>query len=251
LSRNVRRHWVYGDAVKEACRPNVERFPSLHAEGASQSDQDSTSSGRKERRPILCDGKRLWIQRNLYDFLVRLRELGKFRPLWIDALCIDQDESNPEVKAEKMRQLWMMGRIYSSADVVLVWVGEYAGVSTSLPRYLDGQARLDQYDYKPYTSEHDVIERIKQEASLQTATIAMFGVGVQIHNPDERGENEPITVRSSKIVRYFHFFKTVASASLQVLSMLEAVTRLLTRDYFQRAWVVQETTLVKQLVFFI
>ncbi|KAK4447319.1 heterokaryon incompatibility protein-domain-containing protein [Podospora aff. communis PSN243] len=194
---------------------------------------------------------RLWIQRNLYDFLVRLREFGKFRPLWIDALCIDQDESSPEVKAEKMQQLRMMGRIYSSAETVLVWLGEYAGVSTSLPRYLDSLAHLDRHEHKPYTSEHDVIERMKQDRSLEAETKAMFGFGSHMESPDEGGESEPTTLCSSKIVRYFSLFKTVASASLHVVSMVEAVTRLLTGDYFQRAWVVQEITLAKQLVFFI
>lgn len=39
--------------------------------------------------------------------------------LWIDALCIDQDNSR-----EKGKQVDMMGFIYSHAESVIVWLGD-------------------------------------------------------------------------------------------------------------------------------
>ncbi|KAK3722438.1 hypothetical protein LTR37_002430 [Vermiconidia calcicola] len=39
--------------------------------------------------------------------------------LWIDALCINQDDRN-----EKTHQVAMMGRIYQEAEEVLIWLGE-------------------------------------------------------------------------------------------------------------------------------
>ncbi|KAH6638919.1 heterokaryon incompatibility protein-domain-containing protein [Boeremia exigua] len=58
------------------------------------------------------------IRRNLGDGLRRLR-LTKPRTLWIDALCINQDDLD-----EKMHQVAHMGRIYREASAVVVWLGE-------------------------------------------------------------------------------------------------------------------------------
>jgi len=59
------------------------------------------------------------ITRNLDALLHVLRQPDKHRVLWIDAICIAQDDA-----AEKTHQVGSMGLIYSSASEILVWLGE-------------------------------------------------------------------------------------------------------------------------------
>ncbi|OCL03044.1 hypothetical protein AOQ84DRAFT_271828, partial [Glonium stellatum] len=71
-----------------------------------------------ERKNIKCNGRVLEIRQNLYDFLIRFRELNKDRHIWIDQLCIDQTN-----KEEQGFQVEIMGCIYNAADTVFVWFG--------------------------------------------------------------------------------------------------------------------------------
>lgn len=56
---------------------------------------------------------------NLYYALRRLRHRRKMVVLWIDALCINQDDIG-----ERSQQVGLMTEIYSKADHVWVWIGE-------------------------------------------------------------------------------------------------------------------------------
>jgi len=67
--------------------------------------------------PFDCDGKNLPIRTNLRDALPMLRGLDK--PLWIDAVCINQADDS-----EKVWQIQLMSTIYKSASKVLVWLGQ-------------------------------------------------------------------------------------------------------------------------------
>jgi hypothetical protein len=66
------------------------------------------------------------ITENLYLFLRRCLQCTDIRRLWIDAVCINQQDD-----AEKSMQVANMLSIYRKASAVRVWLGE-AGASTSL-----------------------------------------------------------------------------------------------------------------------
>ncbi|KAH8900958.1 hypothetical protein GQ53DRAFT_611188, partial [Thozetella sp. PMI_491] len=68
---------------------------------------------------IECNGKALGIRRNLEEALRHLRHRDKPRLLWIDAICINQDD-----RAEKADQVPLMRNIYSRAERTLVWLGQ-------------------------------------------------------------------------------------------------------------------------------
>jgi hypothetical protein len=59
-----------------------------------------------------------YVRQNLLDFLQVARKNHHSSPLWIDALCIDQDNYT-----ERSHQVQQMGSIYSHAQEVLVWLG--------------------------------------------------------------------------------------------------------------------------------
>jgi hypothetical protein len=57
---------------------------------------------------------------NLDCALQRLRDTRGARTLWIDALCIDQNNTE-----EKNRPVAIMGEIYRNSSQVLIWLGEH------------------------------------------------------------------------------------------------------------------------------
>ena len=71
------------------------------------------------RHPLYCDGKRLLISTNLRDALRRIRHRFLPMKLWIDAVCINQQDD-----IERGAQIMLMTRIYHHASPVLLWLGE-------------------------------------------------------------------------------------------------------------------------------
>jgi hypothetical protein len=77
--------------------------------------------------PILINGKKYNITKNLYDALNSLPDIDKSSVWWwIDAICIDQQDNT-----EKSMQVPRMTHIYSSAYRVLAWLG------AEVPEYFD------------------------------------------------------------------------------------------------------------------
>ena len=68
--------------------------------------------------PVLCDGGAVSITQNLDDALRSLRLPTQARRLWVDAVCIDQQNLD-----ERSRQVQYMRLIYSRATRVIVWLG--------------------------------------------------------------------------------------------------------------------------------
>jgi hypothetical protein len=60
------------------------------------------------------------VRRNLWDFLQVARTKYHSKPLWIGAICIDQENNE-----EKNHQVQQMGQIFSKAVEVLAWLGNH------------------------------------------------------------------------------------------------------------------------------
>lgn len=73
-----------------------------------------------QNRPILIDNKEFWIRNNLHCALQHVQPSGRdaTRVLWIDAICINQDD----VK-ERNHQVTQMGNIYTRSWRVVAWLG--------------------------------------------------------------------------------------------------------------------------------
>lgn len=70
---------------------------------------------------ISLNGRIAKVHRNLYNALPYLARRGggkTMRPIWIDAICINQ--SNP---GEKMSQIRLMNHVYQNASKVWIWLG--------------------------------------------------------------------------------------------------------------------------------
>lgn len=80
-----------------------------------------TWGGKESPCSIAIEEQKLRITTNLYEALVRLRDRSFERIIWIDAICINQED-----KKEQAQQVQLMAMIYSKAHRVLVWLGEAA-----------------------------------------------------------------------------------------------------------------------------
>ncbi|KAI3324016.1 heterokaryon incompatibility protein-domain-containing protein [Xylariaceae sp. AK1471] len=72
-------------------------------------------------RTIECNGKDFGVTHNLFDALINIRLSDKSRKIWIDALCINQENNT-----ERSQQVQYMYRIYRAATQVIVWLGNEA-----------------------------------------------------------------------------------------------------------------------------
>ncbi|KAJ5641163.1 Heterokaryon incompatibility [Penicillium herquei] len=72
-----------------------------------------------EQRSILVDAEQIPVTQNLATAMSHLRYTDKPRTIWIDAICIDQDNLD-----EKNIQVPLMGTVYSTAIRVISWLGE-------------------------------------------------------------------------------------------------------------------------------
>ena len=173
-------------------------------------------------RVVVCNGKLLRIQENLYNFLVRLRQKGQNRPLWIDAICIDQGSSD-DVQAEKRTQVRLMGRIYSSAASVLVWLGEYPVKSAFSKERLDMLPHL-QLEVKNSRTGHPIQAQLQRSSKF---------------NPcDKLCYSPPFNGR-------------INWATLKLAHSTAMACRVAYEEYFKRSWVVQELILARELRFFV
>ncbi|KAI0406752.1 HET-domain-containing protein [Xylaria palmicola] len=86
-----------------------------------------TWGGRTEGRSLKIWQNTKWIPRsselpitdNLFKALRRLRKLSKARVLWVDAVCINQDDVD-----ERSAQVALMAEIYSNATSTAIWLGD-------------------------------------------------------------------------------------------------------------------------------
>jgi hypothetical protein len=116
----------------------------------------------------LRDGKLLRITKPLKDalaFVVRQCGTGH---LWIDQICIDQDD-----RIERGNQVKIMGQIYSSCSRVLVWLGRITNFDAELSFKddLGPVCPLQDTQVQKYSSMRHLITRLRKlTASGETST---------------------------------------------------------------------------------
>lgn len=72
-----------------------------------------------EKAKVLINGTAFQVTRNLHNALKRVRRESMPRLVWVDAICINQED-----KAERGHQVRLMRTIFQKASQVIVWLGE-------------------------------------------------------------------------------------------------------------------------------
>lgn len=153
--------------------------------------------------------KALLVTPQLMMSLKRLRHPMKSRMLWIDQLCINQDNDD-----EKGPQIQLMGEIYRKAQRVIVWLGE-----------------------DPLRWVFDPPVREVGDAELLADMISAFTeVGNEASSSDLKLAEHLIDVRLT-----IHL-ETVEKRRLA------SIYEMLKRPWFRRAWVFQEASLAHEIL---
>jgi hypothetical protein len=149
--------------------------------------------------PILVNGIETHITLNLEAALQHIRQPSDEIVLWIDALCINQDDL-----AEKNHQVEMMREIYSGAEVVIAWLG-VAGDDSNIAMEVLGQGleawidvekieyNSDEEDWSTdsdsWVSSDDQGSNTPSVFQQQDTTTASAQRGPQLPSPPTAGES--------------------------------------------------------------
>ncbi|SMR49445.1 unnamed protein product [Zymoseptoria tritici ST99CH_3D1] len=85
--------------------------------------------------------KKIWLRTSLYMALRRLRLPTRPVLLWIDFICIDQDNNK-----EKEEQVARMVDIYSRANRVVIWLGDEDARSRNAMQFIQDIVKVDSLD---------------------------------------------------------------------------------------------------------
>ncbi|KAI1860080.1 hypothetical protein JX265_010004 [Neoarthrinium moseri] len=167
---------------------------------------------------IEINGQPVDVTQNLLCALQHLRTSDSSRILWVDAICINQDDD-----VEKSRQVLLMRDIFKSASQVIVWLGPTATDSSlgfeALKRCLAWYPELE----RSFSS--DALGTIR--FGLLERFLRRLGVS-PVLQPDVK--------------------KQYASCYQLHQPELAAIRGLLEREYWTRLWVVQEVCVASQIV---
>ena len=179
--------------------------------------------------PILVDGKSQEVTLNLAAALEHLRQgLTTSLTLWIDALCIDQND-----EAEKSEQVGRMRDIYAQAESVIAWLGDgvASGASATLAmdwiREYGGRAQKLGIGSKPHLLLRRVLERADLPPDLDGAA----------SDCEERLFAEDLKRELS------------SENNPEYELWTQAMRCLLSLDYWSRVWIVQELTMARSAIF--
>lgn len=159
---------------------------------------------------ISIDSKLVGITKSLYIALKNLRRHGpslrslrRDRIIWADALCINQDDDE-----EKSVQVGMMGKIYSMASSVIIWIGE-----------------------DPYTQAASAFAAIRKADNFLAKHAANYRAKLTKNQVGYRDSHVDDVEMSTDLI-----IKLVALG-------LEPIEPLLDHTWYGRMWIVQEAVL--------
>ncbi|GME28442.1 hypothetical protein DL768_008902 [Neofusicoccum parvum] len=126
---------------------------------------------------LLVEDREVGITKNLHVALLHLRHATDVKALWVDALCICQEDH-----VEKSTQVRMMGDIFRNANRTWIWLGEASHEDEVVMEYLCTSARESAAADLPIHALQCFFGRawfrrlwILQEALLSKQPIAVYG----------------------------------------------------------------------------
>jgi hypothetical protein len=181
----------------------------------------------------MCNNSPLQIKTNLYDALCRIsdRVALPIRPLWVDAICLNQDDEN-----EKAHQIPHMGRIYQSASRTLIWLG----IEEDDSSYALTWMKLYYQYIRPYIRDGDLVTANGIKTYF-TALYVEHRETAKAHEKFEKGQREYSELAAALAARIAEELDPERyEQSSFVWRTVEAIPALLSRPWFERVWTMQE-----------
>lgn len=187
---------------------------------------------------ILVNGAPMSIRQNCRYVLWQARRQPITEYLWIDAICINQEDDD-----EKSQQVSMMGSIYRNASQVNICLGPHGGDSELFFQFAHQHARYSNVTLQQAKTSGQLAEVLKplEAQGLVTGVVAEKGslVTSAMFSPRVRG-----ILREQ--LKTMAFFETVAQEEIPKLVM--AIHTLSARNYFTRLWIIQEILLAREVI---
>jgi hypothetical protein len=123
-----------------------------------------------DNSPIFFDGTVFLATKNLKLALQYIREAHREIVLWVDAICIDQNDTN-----ERNHQVSLMGTLYSEAKGVIIWLGEADETTDELVHVVQesGLPKLPATDTEDY---EEAWLQYKTELARTMCLLAIVGI---------------------------------------------------------------------------
>jgi hypothetical protein len=179
--------------------------------------------------PISVNGKTVHVTENLNDALLRLRNSSPYLVLWIDAICINQQD-----EYEKSWQVNLMLQIYREAARVLVWLGLSADDSDFI---MEGFQDFGQDAFTSGLPNLDGRELLDAANIVQKAVSAFNQFKTMVGQP---GTFEEMIFRRFYGKNRCNFKKVFPPPSIEAF---------LRRAWWQRVWVLQEFSVARSVEF--
>ncbi|OTA52530.1 HET-domain-containing protein [Hypoxylon sp. EC38] len=172
---------------------------------------------------IFIDKKLFWIRKNLYTALQVVRRKEKELLLWVDAICINQDDEN-----ERDYQVRQMNDIFAKASLVRVWLG---AATTGSDRGVDVLCKF-------HNTVHDAWKG------------SWARIGSTFRKKDRLDASKSYDYFINSRDDYEAYYKPVMPLleDSQSLADLDQAVLLLCRPWWKRMWTLQESVLCKQVV---
>lgn len=191
------------------------------------------------KEPIQLNGHVVEVTVNLFSALKHLRSQMEKRVLWVDALCIDQQD-----KDEKSWQVSMMGDIYTACSTGLLWIG---GKSEDSDRWCEAEifgACEDCHIASPRPSEH---YGPSGEASSGPGSLCKW------HGRRPRIQEAftllGILATGKHLYEIPGFLNLTSPSNVEQRNFVEpiqAIGALLRRAWWSRTWTIQEAVLPRK-----
>lgn len=124
--------------------PIICRLETVHLENAPAYAALSYVWGSPEPvDTVTVNDQAIGITKNLHSALLHVRQESSIITLWVDALCIFQDD-----KLEKSQQVQIMGDIFRTATNTFIWLGESSENDQIVIDYLRRQQDPDSPDFQ-------------------------------------------------------------------------------------------------------
>ncbi|KAF2501433.1 hypothetical protein BU16DRAFT_522407 [Lophium mytilinum] len=178
---------------------------------------------------IKCGAASLPVSANCHSALLHLRKkIGTCFTIWIDAICIDQTNDG-----DKMKQIPLMGDIYSSAQRVYIWLGEGDAATNRAMEYM---AKAGFLEYFCVNGDPDGGKLAKPRALA--AFVASFTSRWSL-----RRHPLPFTTQKRNWSWRVPLLMPIRGSSGVIHASYHDLDKLLTRLWIQRIWTYQEILL--------
>lgn len=199
-------------------------------------------------------GAALPVSQNLFKALRCFRRRDKRRTIWVDAVCINQQDL-----AERSSQVLLMGRIYRQCEVCQIWLGDADDVplapdpNFSSTKWHDGK-NLNHYSVPGYAT---MELRIKEENIRRVKPIDNFDLKRNGNLLSISGAFALLKLlgKTGTDGTHFHtlpFYKITDFPHFELCEQWHNARRSLvnicSREWWQRTWTLQEAILPQQAI---